>query len=129
MRMRSLPWPFSLHLGYDMHSTTHRRPRSSKAKAMGWTTSGSPATRVTLKPSGRVIALGASFGGMGRSSGAATSGRGRRRRTAKQRDGMAKPLAGDGDVFDLFDRWRACQVLSENGLITTRAETTSHSVT
>ena len=51
-----------------MHSTTHIRPRSSNVNAMGWTMSGSPAKRVTLKPGGIVIFDGASFGGMGPSA-------------------------------------------------------------
>jgi len=33
-----------------LHSTTQSRPRSSKVKAIGCTTSGSPANSVTLNP-------------------------------------------------------------------------------
>src|SRR5262245_52264683 len=67
-----------------MHSTTQSLPRSSMAKAMGWTTSGSPTKRLAWKPSGRVMAFGASFGGMGLSPGAAKADRDRQRRAARE---------------------------------------------
>ena len=49
--------------GYVYASTTHSRPRSSMHMAIGWCRSGSPANRLTLNPSGTVIALAASCGG------------------------------------------------------------------
>src|SRR5437868_15414135 len=56
---------------------------------MGWTTSGSPAKRVAVKPSGRVMALGASFGGMGLSPGAAA-----RRREQESRAAFTAGVSG-----------------------------------
>ena len=55
----------SIHLGYERHSATQSRPRSSKVNAIGCTTSGSPAKSVALKPAGSVILPAASAGGDG----------------------------------------------------------------
>src|SRR5438067_3653272 len=55
--------------GYEKHSTTQSRPRSSKSKAIGCITLGSPAKSDTVKPSGRVMRRSASSGGNGLSLG------------------------------------------------------------
>ena len=55
----------SFQVGYDRHSTTHTRPRSSNVNAIGCTMSGSPANSVALKPGGSCIVAAASSGGSG----------------------------------------------------------------
>ncbi len=58
--MRSPPAPSSARTGYVWASATQRRPRSSSAKAIGRTTSGSEAAGFTVNPFGTVIARAAS---------------------------------------------------------------------
>ena len=65
--MSSTPLPSVCHLGYEWFSATQSRPRSSMAKAIGCTMSGSPANSVALKPGGSVIFWAATRGGSGAS--------------------------------------------------------------
>src|SRR4051794_7368614 len=60
--MRSRASDSGTRTGYEYASATQSRPRSSMAKVIGWTTSGSPAKRLTWKPVGTVIAAAASAG-------------------------------------------------------------------
>ena len=60
IRILSLPCPSGAGTGYVCPSTTQSLPRASMVKLIGFTTSGSAAARVILKPFGIVIALAAS---------------------------------------------------------------------
>src|SRR5262249_45448430 len=92
MTTRSCPSFSFVQLGYDRHSTTHMRPRSSKVNAMGCTISGSPANSVAWKPGGRVMALAAACGGGG-GSWAKGLAEGRREGAGRGREGgQKKPL-------------------------------------